>query len=102
MAEFVKVAKTSELPDQKAKGVDVQGRVLALFNLGGEYYCIDDACPHEEGPLCEGFIEGEEVECPWHAARFNIKTGALTEGPGYEDVKTYRVRVVGDDIEVEV
>jgi len=102
MAEFVKVAKTSEIDDQCAKCVDVKGKTIAVFNLGGEFYAIDDTCSHEEGPLSEGFVEGDEVECPWHAARFNIKTGAHTCAPAYEDVAKYRVRVSGDDVEVEV
>ena len=62
----------------------------------------DDVCPHEDGPLSEGFVEGDEVECPWHAARFNIKTGKKLCEPAYEDVASYPVRVTGDDIEVEV
>lgn len=102
MGEFVKVAKTSDIDDQCAHCVEVGGKTLALFNLGGEYYCIDDACSHADGPLSEGFIEGEEVECPWHAARFNIKTGEATEAPAFEGVATYKVRTTGDDIEVEL
>ena len=102
MGTFVKVAKTSEIDDQCARCVEVGGKFLALFNLGGEFYCIDDACSHEDGPLSEGLIEGGEVECPWHAARFDIKTGAATGAPAFEGVATYKVRVDGDDIEVEV
>ena len=103
MAEFVKIGKTSEIADQCAKCVEVNGKTLAVFNLGGEFYAIDDLCPHEDGPLSEGFVEGDEVECPWHAARFSIKTGKLTQsGPAYDDVATYPVRVNGDDVEVEV
>jgi len=102
MGEFVKVCKTSEVDDQCGKCIEIQGRTLALFNLGGEFYAIDDLCSHEEGPLSEGFVEGEEVECPWHAARFNIKTGEATCPPAYEGVQSYKVRVSGDDVEVEV
>jgi len=102
MAEFVKVAKTSDIEDKCAKCVDVGGRAIALFNLGGEFYAIDDLCTHEDGPLSEGYIEGDEVECPWHAARFNIKTGKALCEPACEDQGSYKVRVSGDDIEVEV
>ncbi len=102
MGEFVKVATASEIGDQCAKCVEVGGKTLAVFNLGGEFYAIDDACPHEEGPLSDGFVEGDEVECPWHAARFNLKTGAHSGPPAYEDVATYKVRVSGGDVEVEV
>ena len=104
MGEFVRVAATSEIEDRCAKCVEVGGKTLAVFNLGGEFYAIDDACSHEEGPLSDGFVDvdGDEVECPWHAARFNIKTGEAAGPPAYEGVATYKTRVVGGDVEVEV
>ncbi|MEM7584418.1 MAG: non-heme iron oxygenase ferredoxin subunit [Acidobacteriota bacterium] len=102
MGEFVRVGKTSEIAEQHAKCYEVRGRSVAVFNLGGEFYAIDDLCTHEEGPLSEGYIENGRVECPWHAAWFDIKTGkALTE-PAYEDQPVFNIRVVGDDLEVEI
>lgn len=102
MGEFVKVAKTSEIEDRCAKCVEIRGRSIALFNLGGEFFAIDDCCSHEDAPLSEGTIEGEEVECPWHAARFNIKTGEALSPPAYENIDTFKVRITGDDLEVEL
>jgi len=102
VGHYLKVAKTSEIEDQCGKCVVAGGRAIALFNVGGEFFAIDDLCPHQEGPLSEGYVEGYEVECPWHAATFNLKTGAHSGPPAEADVKTYPVRVVGDDIEVEV
>ncbi len=102
MSNFVKVAQTAEIPDQSTMCVEVEGRSIALFNLGGEIYAIDDTCTHKGGPLSEGIIDGEEVECPWHGARFNIKSGAVMLDPADEKVTTYPVRITGDDIEVEV
>ena len=102
MGEYVKVAKTSEIDDQCVKCVEAGGRTIALFNLGGEFYAIDDTCTHEEAPLSDGHIDGDEIECPWHAARFNIKTGKVTCDPAYDDVAVYKVRVTGDEIEIEV
>lgn len=102
MGEFVKVAKASDIADRCAKCVEIRGRSIALFNLGGEFFAIDDCCSHEEAPLSEGTIEGDEVECPWHAARFNIKTGEALGPPAYENVATFRVRVTADDLEVEL
>jgi 3-phenylpropionate/trans-cinnamate dioxygenase ferredoxin subunit len=61
MSKFVSVAKISEIPDQTAKWVHVEGKSLALFNLGGRFYAIDDICTHEGGPLSGGYIHGEEV-----------------------------------------
>jgi 3-phenylpropionate/trans-cinnamate dioxygenase ferredoxin component len=102
LGKFVKVARTSEIADQAARVFDIEDRRIALFNLGGRFYALDDACPHEGGPLSEGSIEDEEVECPWHSSRFNLKTGEVTVPPALENVGRYNVRVTGDDIEVEV
>ena len=102
MGKFVKVATKSEIADQAAKLLQIGDKRIALFNLGGRFYALDDTCPHAEGPLNEGSIEGEEVECPWHGSRFNIKTGEVTVSPAVENVARYNVRVTGDDIEVEV
>jgi len=102
MSRFVEVAKRSEIPEASAIGVEVEGKRLALINLGGEIYALDDDCPHEGGPLSEGTISGEEIECPWHTSHFNIKTGRVTVDPATTDVATYRVRVVGDAVEVEI
>ena len=101
MSRFVEVAKKSEIPEASAIAVEVEGKRLALINLRGEIYAIDDDCPHEGGPLSEGTISGEEIECPWHTSHFNIKTGRVTIDPATEDVATYKVRLIGDAVEVE-
>ena len=102
MGKFVKVATKSEMADQSAKLLEIEDKRIALFNLGGQFYALDDTCPHADGPLSEGSIEGEDVECPWHGSRFNVKTGKLTAPPALENVARYNVRVTGDDIEVEI
>jgi 3-phenylpropionate/trans-cinnamate dioxygenase ferredoxin component len=111
VAQFVKVAKKSELPEHEGtleeiegKGtlVEVEGNRIALFNLDGEVYAIDDACTHEGGPLSEGTVQGDEVVCPWHGSRFSIVSGEARALPAMENVASYKVRVTGDDVEVEV
>lgn len=102
MSRFFNVAKASHISDEMPLCVTIEGRQIALFRLGDRIYAIDDACTHEGGPLTDGFIEGEEVECPWHGARFNIRTGAPCCPPGEQALKTYNVRLSGDDVEVEV
>jgi 3-phenylpropionate/trans-cinnamate dioxygenase ferredoxin component len=64
MGAFVKVAKTDEIASGQARGVEVNGKRLALFNIDGNFYALDDTCNHKGGPLSEGAIEGEEVTCP--------------------------------------
>jgi len=102
MGKFIEVAKKSEIADQSAKCVEIEGKRIALFNLGGMFYAIDDTCAHEGGPLSEGDIEGEEIECPWHGARYNIKSGAVTAPPAPTGVTKYNVRLTGDAIEIEL
>jgi len=102
MSKFVEVARKNEIPDQSAKCVEVEDNTIALFNLGGEFYAIDNTCTHKGGPLCEGDVIGQEVECPWHGATFNIKSGEVTMEPAEENVATYNVRVQGEVIEIEI
>jgi len=102
MSKFVEAARKNEIPDQSAKCVEVEDKTIAIFNLGGEFYAIDNTCTHRGGPLDEGDIIGEEVECPWHCAKFNIKTGEVTSEPAEENVTKYNVRVQGEVIEIEI
>ena len=103
MAQFIKVANTADLAPGKAKCVDVAGKKIALFNLDGSFYAIDDTCTHDGGPLSEGeVLSGEDVMCPWHGAVFNIKTGAVLGPPAMRGVACYAVRVEGSDVWVEV
>ena len=102
MAQFIKVASTADLAPGEAKCVEVAGKKIALFNLEGTFYAIDDTCTHRGGPLSEGEVSGEEVTCPWHGAIYNIKTGAVLGPPAPRGVARYAVRVQGSDVEVEV
>jgi nitrite reductase/ring-hydroxylating ferredoxin subunit len=102
MAEFRKVAVAEDVSLGAAMLAEVEGKKIALFNLGGTFYAIDDECPHEGGPLSEGEIEGESVVCPWHASIFNIKTGAVEAPPAVTGVAAYEVRLQGPDIEIKV
>ncbi len=102
MARFVKAVRRSELPENNGTYVEIEGHRIALFNLNGEIYAIDNTCTHMGGPLSLGRVKDEEVECPWHGSRFDIKTGEVRMFPAKEHVATYQVRVTGDDVEVEV
>jgi nitrite reductase/ring-hydroxylating ferredoxin subunit len=101
VAEFIKVARISELGVGACKSVEVNGKVIALFNLGGEVYALDNTCLHEGGPLGEGTLEGEVVTCPWHFWEFNVRTGEKVGEPSLK-VVTYPVQIEGDDIKVAV
>ncbi len=101
MAEWVRVAETGDIPVGGFKVVEVDGAMIAVFNLHGEFHAIDDVCTHDGGSLSGGEVEGEEVVCPRHGARFNIKSGAVTAPPAYEPVHRFPVRVRDGVIELK-
>ncbi len=102
MGRYVKVATVGEVKPGEGRKVEVEGKAIALFNLGGKFYAIGDICTHRGGPLSEGAIEGNEVECPWHGARFEITTGEVLSPPAGKGVPSYPVRVTGTAVEVEI
>ncbi|CAN5317438.1 hypothetical protein BH24PSE2_BH24PSE2_00480 [soil metagenome] len=82
--------------------VDVDDVIIAVFNLDGSFYAIEDVCTHDGEELTGGPVVGDEIVCPRHGARFCIKTGAVTAPPAYEPVPTYPVRVVDGRVQVQV
>lgn len=102
MAGWTVVADAREIAPGQAKAVDVGGRRIALFNLNGTFYAMDDACPHRGGPLSEGEINGTTVTCPWHAAQFDIPSGQHLSPPAARGVGSYKVSVDGTAVSVEL
>ena len=100
MAEFVKVASIQELPPGAGKVVTVDGRRIALFNVDGTVYAIDDTCTHEEASLGEGALHGDIVACPKHGSRFNVRTGRVLSLPAVIPVSTYPVKIEDGQIYV--
>jgi nitrite reductase/ring-hydroxylating ferredoxin subunit len=102
MPEFVKVATTDQVVPGRGRLIDVGGQEIALFNVAGTFYAIDNNCTHVGGPLCEGELNGTEVTCPWHGAAFDVTTGQVLGPPAGSPVNRYHVRVEGSDIEIEI
>lgn len=102
MADFTKVAQTSEVPPNSLKAVSIGDQEIALVNLNGQIFAIGDICPHAHCSLADGEVEDETVMCPCHGSEFNVKTGALIAGPALEGVATFSVQVEGNDILVAV
>ncbi len=97
---FVTVARVGEIPAGGVKVVRFEDQPVAIFNVAGEFYAMDDICTHDGGPLAQGFLEGEVIECPRHGAKFNVTTGAVVSLPAVAPVPTYSVRVRGEEIQV--
>ena len=99
---FVAVAKVSETAPGTITVHEVGGTRIALCNVNGRFYAIDDVCTHDGGPLDQGELEGNLVECPRHGAKFDVTNGKAVVLPAVRPVKTYAVQVEGDEVKVEI
>jgi nitrite reductase/ring-hydroxylating ferredoxin subunit len=96
--QFHRVAATSDIPLGEGLRVKLDQYEIAVFNIDGEFYAIDDVCTHAFALLSEGFVEGDLIECPLHSGKFEIKTGKAVAPPCTVDVRTYPVRREDDAI----
>jgi len=102
MPEFVLVGKTSDVPPGAVRTFSVNGKSVAVCNVDGTFYAIEDVCTHDGGELGEGYLEGDQIECPRHGARFDVKTGRALTLPAVMPVRSYAVEVAGDEIRVSL
>ena len=102
MANFVTVATVDELPPGSRAVIEIEGRYVALFNVDGRYYAIEDRCTHDDGPLAEGELYGTVIECPRHGATFDITTGAVLSMPAVKPVQRYETRVENGEVQIAV
>jgi 3-phenylpropionate/trans-cinnamate dioxygenase ferredoxin subunit len=99
---FVKAANVSDVPPGRAKVVEIGDEDVALCNVDGNIYAIANVCTHDDGPLGEGYLLGEEIECPRHGARFNVRSGEVKTLPAIMPIPTFEVKIDGDDVLVDV
>jgi len=100
--KYVRVAKAADVPDGERLFFEIEGQPIVLFSLNGEYLAIADQCSHDDGPVGEGELEGEEIICPRHGARFDIRTGKVLSFPAVTDIPSFPVRVKDEYIEVGI
>lgn len=100
MGNFVKAAAVPDVKDGCGIAVDLSGKSIAVFNLGGKFYAIDNMCKHRGGPLGEGSLDGNVVTCPWHGWQFDITNGNCATNPAVK-VTSYATKVDGGNILVE-
>ncbi|HEY9776939.1 MAG TPA: non-heme iron oxygenase ferredoxin subunit [Planktothrix sp.] len=101
MSKF-KIAKKKDIPPGKGRAFDVANLCIAVFNVGGKFYALDDTCPHKGASLSHGFLGDNDIACPLHNATFALDTGKGLSGPCGEGVSAYPVTLDGDDIEIEI
>jgi 3-phenylpropionate/trans-cinnamate dioxygenase ferredoxin subunit len=102
VGEFVTIARTGDSEPGQITYHEVGAARIALCHVNGRFYAIDDVCTHDGGPLNQGVLEGELVECPRHGAKFDVTTGRAVVLPAVQPVRTYAVKVEGDEVKVEL
>lgn len=101
MALHRAVSKKDLAPGQ-AISVSIDNKNIALFNVEGNIYAMDNECNHAGAPLCEGELSGNVITCPWHGASFDVTSGKVLGAPAFDNLPTYKVIIEGDDIKVEI
>ena len=100
--EYIEIAPADQIPSGERLFVEVGGKSIVLFNLAGKLFAIGDVCSHDNGPVGDGEIEENEIICPRHGARFDIRTGKATSLPAMVDVPAYPVRVVEGMVQIGI
>jgi len=100
MADFVTVANVNDLKPGEGKVIEANGKTIALFNIDGKFFAIDNTCKHAQGPLGEGTCDGNVVTCPWHGWKYDVTTGVCSNNPQVK-VDKYEVQVEGEDVKVK-
>lgn len=100
MHEWFVAAREGDIPDRQSRVIELNGSDVAVFNLDGEYFALEDICTHDGGDLSGGWVDGDRAVCPRHLAEFSIRTGEALKAPAYEKVHTFPVRVRNGVIEV--
>ncbi len=98
--EYIPIGSVDEIKDGERLFIEIDGNAIMIFHINGQYYAIADVCSHDDGPVGEGALEGYEIICPRHGARFDIRTGKVLALPAFVDIPAYPVRVNGDQIEI--
>ena len=101
-ANWIELAAVESIPEDDVIGIDAGGKSFALYMVDGEVYVTDNICTHGNARLCDGFLEGHEIECPLHQGKFDIRNGKAMCAPLTEDVITYPVKIEGARVFVEV
>ena len=101
MPEYMIVAHVGDLEPGQGKVVEIKGKIIALFNVEGKFFALDNTCLHMGGPVGEGYLEGNIVTCPWHGWQYNVENGVM-EFDSDQILKTYEVKVEGQEVKIGI
>jgi 3-phenylpropionate/trans-cinnamate dioxygenase ferredoxin subunit len=102
MSDFIKLTTVSEIPDPGKKVFELDEAIVVLFHVDGQFYCLDDVCTHDGGPLSDGELCGKAIACPRHGAKFDVCSGKALTMPATEATAVHEVKVDGDDVYVRL
>lgn len=95
---WIDVAALEAVPEEDVIGIDLEGKSVALYKVDGEVFATDNICSHGNARLCDGFLEGHEIECPLHQGKFDVRNGKAMCAPLTEDIKAYPVKIEGSRV----
>ena len=101
MSDWINVIDEAAMEDGENIVIDIDGTDVAIFKVEGGFYAIEDVCSHDGGEIASGELDGDEIICPRHGARFCVKTGAVKSAPAYEDIHSYPVRIVDGIVQIK-
>jgi naphthalene 1,2-dioxygenase system ferredoxin subunit len=99
---WIDIASKEDVPEDDVMGIDVNAKSIALYQVDGEIFATDNICTHGNARLCDGFLEGHEIECPLHQGKFDIRNGKALCAPLTEDIQVYPVKIDGGRVFVEI
>jgi len=99
---WIDIASKDDVPEDDVMGIDLNAKSIALYQVGGEIFATDNICTHGNARLCDGFLEGHEIECPLHQGKFDIRNGKAMCAPLTEDIQIYPVKIEGGRVFVEI
>jgi 3-phenylpropionate/trans-cinnamate dioxygenase ferredoxin subunit len=102
MSDFIKVANVADIPDPGKQTLEVDDNLVVLLHIDGQFYCIDDVCTHDGGPLGEGELCDHAIACPRHGAKFDVRTGKAVTMPATEATLVHEVKIEGNAVYVRI
>jgi naphthalene 1,2-dioxygenase system ferredoxin subunit len=99
---WIDIVSKADVPEEDVVGVEINAKSIALYQVDGEIFATDNICTHGNARLCDGFLEGHEIECPLHQGKFDIRNGKAMCAPLTEDIQIYPVKIEGGRVFVEI